>query len=80
MMCLSVKLYFSFSFFFTFLKELKIKWWNEKGNFTRRFISLIFAGWIPHDILFVGESLSLEARVRPQPGALKKLRGLPFIE
>ena len=53
--------------------------WNEKGNQTRRLISLIFAGWVPHDNLFIGDGLSLESRIRTEP-ALKNRREYPFIE
>ena len=50
----------------------------ERGMSRRRLISLICAGWVPHDNLFIGDSASLRTWIEPR-FAIKAFRAYPFI-
>ena len=50
----------------------------ERGISRRRLISLICAGWVPHDNLFIGDSASLVTWIEPK-SAIKFRRAYPFI-
>jgi hypothetical protein len=48
------------------------RWFRE-----RRLISLIFADWVPHDLISSGAFLGLGAGIRPEGLSHRRPRGLP---
>ncbi|GEM_PF-3348702 len=50
----------------------------RRGTILRRLINLIFADWVPHDNLIIGDGFSLVARIE-QKFALRVTRAYPFI-
>ena len=50
----------------------------RRGTIVRRLISLIYADWLPHDNLIIGDGFSLVARIE-RMFAVRITRAYPFI-